>query len=155
MENLVGRKIIALEDSFLGLTKGKEYKIVKQTNGEFWFITDKGTKEYTFLINSVLFKLVDEPQFKQGDKVLVSNDMVNWFEGIFICLYKDYKIVKAKDGTLRYVTNIKPYEEDIKIGDWVHNSYGHVLKCKYLGLNNNPNWIKITNQDLIDKLNKL
>ena len=155
MENLVGRKIIALEDSFLGLTKGKEYKIVKQTNDKFWFITDKGTKEYTFLINSVLFKLVDEPQFKQGDKVLVSNDMVNWFEGIFICLYKDYKIVKAKDGTLRYATNIKPYEEDIKVGDWVHNSYGHVLKCKYLGLNNNPNWIKITNQDLIDKLNKL
>lgn len=155
MKNLVGRKIIALEDSFLGLTKGKEYKIVKQTNDKFWFITDKGTKEYTFLINSVLFKLVDEPQFKQGDKVLVSNDMVNWFEGIFICLYKDYKIVKAKDGTLRYATNIKPCEDEIKVGDWVHNSDGHVLKCKYLGLNNNPNWIKITNQDLIDKLNKL
>ena len=162
MENLVGRKIIALEDSFLGLTKGKEYKIVKQTNDKFWFITDKGTKEYTFLINSVLFKLVDEPQFKQGDKVLWSGVKSKDKIGIFICEYENYFIVKhtgndydLENGKLRYATNIKPYEEEIKVGDWVHNSYGHVLKCKYLGLNNNPNWIKITNQDLIDKLNKL
>ena len=158
MKNLVGRKVKCVK-SYDGVTEGKEYTITNVGNSGFYIIEDDGRKQKwgtSHLDSATHFELlIDEPQFKQGDKVLVSNDMVNWFEGIFICLYKDYKIVKAKDGTLRYVTNIKPYEEDIKIGDWVHNSYGHVLKCKYLGLNNNPNWIKITNQDLIDKLNKL
>lgn len=157
MKELVGRKIIALEDSILGLTKGKEYKIVKQTNDKFWFITDKGTKEYTYLIHSALFKLVDKPQFKQGDKVLVSKDGVEWFERLFVLEYKGNYYCETDSGKslLIYWEYIKPYEDEIKVGDWVKSENGnHVYKVisEQSGF---KNWIKITNQDLIDKLNKL
>ena len=118
MENLVGRKLIALQNSFLGLTKGKEYEIIKQENDKFWIVTDKGTKEFTFLINSDLLKLVDEPQFKQGDKVLVSNNSKYWVEGEFIAEYKDEFVVKAHDYIIGR-KHIKPYEDEIKVGDWV------------------------------------
>ena len=157
MENLVGRKVKCVTNGYCNFHLHQDYIIVNESE-TMYVVQDNFGKHKDFSKHKFKYYfelLIDEPQFKQGDKILVSNDMVNWFEGIFICLYKDYKIVKAKDGTLRYATNIKPYEDEIKVGDWVHNSDGHVLKCKYLGLNNNPNWIKITNQDLIDKLNKL
>lgn len=55
-----------------------------------------------------------EPQFKQGDKVLVSNDCVYWHESEFVTYYKDYYY--AVRGRYKH---IKPYEEEIKVGDWV------------------------------------
>ena len=165
MENLVGRKVKCVE-SYDGVTEGKEYTITNVDNSGFYIIEDDGRKQKwdtSHLDSATHFELlIDEPQFKQGDKVLWRGGKSKDKTGIFICEYENYFIVKhigndydLENGKLRYATNIKPYEDEIKVGDWVHNSDGHVLKCKYLGLNNNPNWIKITNQDLIDKLNKL
>ena len=160
MENLVGRKVLCTQ-SYVGVTKGKEYTITNVDNSGFYIIEDDGKKQNwstSYLDSKEYFELLQkEPQFKLGDKVLVSRDGIEWFERIFVLEYKGNYYCETDSGKslLIYWEYIKPYEDEIKVGDWVHNSDGHVLKCKYLGLNNNPNWIKITNQDLIDKLNKL
>ena len=157
MENLVGRKVKCVTNGYCNFHLHQDYIIVNESE-TMYVVQDNFGKHKDFSKHKFKYYfeiLIDEPQFKQGDKILVSNDMVNWFEGIFICLYKDYKIVKAKDGTLRYATNIKPYEDEIKVGDWVKSENGnHVYKVisEQSGF---KNWIKITNQDLIDKLNKL
>ena len=157
MENLVGRKVKCVTNGYCNFHLHQDYIIVNESE-TMYVVQDNFGKHKDFSKHKFKYYfeiLIDEPQFKQGDKILVSNDMVNWFERIFICLYKDYKIVKAKDGTLRYATNIKPYEDEIKVGDWVKSENGnHVYKVisEQSGF---KNWIKITNQDLIDKLNKL
>ena len=118
MENLVGRKVIALQSyPTLGLTKGKEYEIINQRNDNFYFITDLGRKEFTSLIDSNLFRLVDEPQFKQGDKVLVSDNNVNWYERTFVLKYKSYYCCESPNSNngLVYWKYIKPYEEEITV----------------------------------------
>ena len=157
LENLVGREVLCTQD-YYGVTKGKEYTITNVDNSGFYIIEDDGRKQNwctSHLHSGTHFELlIDKPQFKQGDKVLYTDDLEFWHEGIFLTKHNDSYIIES-DEMLLYAINIKPYEDEIKVGDWVHNSDGHVLKCKYLGLNNNPNWIKITNQDLIDKLNKL
>ena len=151
MENLVGRKLIALQNSFLGLTKGKEYEIIKQTNDKLWIVTDKGTEEFTFLINSDLLKLVDEQQFKQGDKVLVSYNEIDWHETEFVCYYKDYYY--TINGRAKH---IKPYEEEIKVGDWVMvNDEKAIIKINEQGIKYLDNYTKITDEVLINKLNEL
>ena len=148
MENLVGRKVLCVQ-GFKGITKGKEYTITNVDNSGFYIIEDDGRKQKlgtSHLDSATHFELlIDEPQFKQGDKVLVSNDMVNWFDRIFVIEHKGifYCEHRNDEYELVYWGYIKPYEDEIKVGDWVHNSDGHVLKCKYLGLNNNPNWIKM------------
>ena len=155
MENLVGRKVECIRGS-ANTTKGKIYLIKNVIERNFCIIEDDNEKRLWDISHiGVFFKLtLDEYQPKQGDKVLYTDDLVNWEKGIFLVKHDESYIVES-DEMLLYAIDIKPYEDEIKVGDWVHNSDGHVLKCKYLGLNNNPNWIKITNQDLIDKLNKL
>lgn len=160
MENLVGRKVKYIDDNgSMWFGRKKSYEIEHQDSTHFYLIDDNGIRNVieNNRLDTHFELLIDEPQFKQGDKVLVSNDNINWIDRVFVIEHKGNYCCETENGenALIYWDYIKPYEDDIKVGDWVHNSDGHVLKCKYLGLNNNPNWIKITNQDLIDKLNKL
>ena len=121
MENLVGRKVKCLE-SYYGVTKGKEYTISNIDNSGFYIAEDDGKKRRwctSHLHSKTHFELIiDEWQPKQGDKVLVSNDKSYWAEGEFITEYKNEFIVKFNDEIIgrKY---IKPYEYEIKVGDWV------------------------------------
>ena len=61
-----------------------------------------------------------------GDKVLWSGGKLKDERGIFICKYENYFIVKyigdeydLENGTLKYAEKIRPYEDEIKVGDWV------------------------------------
>lgn len=53
--------------------------------------------------------LVDETQFKQGDKVLYTDDLEFWHEGIFLTKYDDGYIIDI-DEMLLYAIKIKPYK---------------------------------------------
>lgn len=121
MENLVGRKVLCTQ-SRDGVTKGKEYTITNVDNRGFYIIEDDGIKQNwgTSHLNSrtYLKLLPKEPQFKQGDKVLVSNNKSYWAEGEFITEYKNEFIVKFNDEIIGR-KHIKPYEDEIKVGDWV------------------------------------
>lgn len=99
-----------------------------------------------------LIGLIDEPKFKQGDMVLVSNDGDNYrvreyigitSEGKFLCWYEDKKNALP----FKY---IKPYKEEIKPGDWVKNNYGLIFQHKF-GEHTNE-CTKITNPELIKLL---
>ena len=121
MENLVGRKVKCLE-SYYGVTKGKEYTISNIDNSKFYIIEDDGRKQkwcISHLHSKEYFELLpNEPQFKQGDKVLISNNSKYWIEAEFIIKHEDDFIVKiGNEYTSR--KNIKPYKEEIKVGDWV------------------------------------
>lgn len=96
MENLVGRKLKCIQ-SYDTVTKGKEYIITDVDNTGFYIIEDDGRKHRwnnSHLTSEGHFKLLpNEHQFKQGDKVLVSNNKSYWSEGEFITEYKDEFIV--------------------------------------------------------------
>ena len=118
MENLVGRKVLCTQ-SYNGVTKGKEYTITNVDNSGFYIVEDDGRKQNwcTSHLNSKYhFKLL--PQFKQGDKVLYTEDLEFWHEGIFLTKYDDGYIIDI-DEMLLYAIKIKPYKEEIKVGDWV------------------------------------
>ena len=158
MENLVGRKVLCTQ-SYDGVTKGKEYIITDDSNNGFYIIEDDGKKQKwctSHLDSETHLKLlIDEPQFKQGDKVLVSNNKSYWAEGEFITKYKDEFIVKTNVDIIGR-KHIKPYKEEIKVGDWVVNTHhGSVFKNDTINLGiNQPNYYrKITNPELIELLN--
>ena len=121
MENLVGRKVKCLEN-YYGVTKGKEYTISNIDNGGFYITEDDGKKRRwctSHLHSKTHFELIiDEWQPKQGDKVLFTDDLVDWEKGIFLVKHDESYIVES-DEVLLYAIEIKPYEEEIKIGDWV------------------------------------
>lgn len=92
-----------------------------------------------------------EPQFKQGDKVLVSDNKWYWVDGEFITEYKDQFVVKTYNSIIGR-KHIKPYEEEIKVGDWVYNSLNDSFyKKKLHDIHNSER--KITNPQLIELLN--
>ena len=154
MENLVGRKVLCTQ-SYDGVTKGKEYIITDVNNNGFYIIEDDGKKQNwntSHLDSETHFKLLpNEPQFKQGDKVLVINNKSYWVEGEFITEYKDEFIVKTNVDIIGR-KHIKPYEEEVKVGDWVKNRNGHVMKYEKWMLKA-FDWTKITNPELIKLLN--
>ena len=121
MENLVGRKVLCTQ-SYYGVTKGKEYTITNVDNSGFYIVEDDGRKQNwcTSHLNSRyhLKLLPKETQFKQGDKVLYTDDLEFWHEGIFLTKYDDGYIIDI-DEMLLYAIKIKPYKEEIEIGDWV------------------------------------
>ena len=160
MENLVGRKVKCIQ-SYDTVTKGKEYIITDVNNNGFYIIEDDGKKQNwntSHLDSETHFKLLpNEPQFKQGDKVLVINNKSYWVEGEFITEYKDEFIVKTNVDIIGR-KHIKPYEEEIKVGDWVKNTDEKelILVTKDMNLeclNNESEYIKITNPELIELLN--
>lgn len=121
MENLIGRKVLCTQ-SYDVVTKGKEYTITNIDNSGFYIIEDDGRKRNwctSHLQTKEYFELLPkETQFKQGDKVLWTDNLEFWHEGIFLTKYNESYIVES-DEMLLYAINIKPYEDEIKVGDWV------------------------------------
>ena len=121
MENLIGRKVLCTQ-SYGSITKGKEYTISNIDNSRFYIIEDDGRKQnwcISHLYSRAHLKLlIEEPQFKQGDKVLYTDDLEFWHEGIFLTKYNGSYIIDS-DEMLLYAIDIKPYEEEVKVGDWV------------------------------------
>ena len=163
MENLVGRKVKCVK-IYRNLTEKKEYEIKSINERTFEITEDDGTND-TWNIEWIkgydedgeyYFELLpNETQFKQGDKVLYTDDLVNWEEGIFLVKHDESYIVES-DEMLLYAIEIKPYEEEIKVGDWVVNTHhGSVFKNDTINLGiNQPNYYrKITNPELIELLN--
>ncbi len=152
MENLVGRKVKCIQ-SYDTVTKGKEYIITDVDNNGFYIIEYDGRKHRwnnSHLTSEKYFKLLpNEHQFKQGDKVLVSNNKSYWVECEFITEYKDEFIVKTNSDIIRR-KHIKPYEEEIKIGDWVKRN-NEIIKVYETPMK--KDWTKITNPELIKLLN--
>ena len=152
MENLVGRKLKCIQ-SYDTVTKGKEYIITDVDNTGFYIIEDDGRKHRwnnSHLTSEGYFKLLpNEHQFKQGDKVLVSNNKSYWSEGEFITEYKDEFIVKTNVDIIGR-KHIKPYKEEIKVGDWVKRN-NEIIKVYETPMK--KDWTKITNPLLIELLN--
>lgn len=121
MENLVGRKVLCTQ-SFRGITRDKKYEIVKCNEETFTIVEDNGCEQpwsRWHLDSETHFKLIiDEWLPKQGDKVLWTDDFEEWQDGIFLVEYDRSYIIEA-DEMLVYGAKIKPYEEEIKVGDWV------------------------------------
>lgn len=124
MENLVGRKVKCITSRWSYLTLNKVYEINKETNFNFYItnddlLQDEFSKHH--IGNSSFELLPNEPQFKQGDKVLVSDNGIDWVERIFVFEYKGYYNceLNSKDYIISTWKHIKPYEGEIKIGDWV------------------------------------
>ena len=159
MENLVGRKLKCIQ-SYDTVTKGKEYIITDVDNTGFYIIEDDGIKHRwnnSHLTSEGYFKLLpNEHQFKQGDKVLVSNNKSYWVEGEFITEYKDEFIVKT-NGDIIGRKHIKPYKEEIKVGDWVKRisdeTIWKIRDKEDVNVSLNSECTKITNPQLIELLN--
>ena len=97
MENLAGRK--------------ESYEIEHQDSTHSYLKGDNGI--INAIENNCLYThfdtLVDETQFKQGDKVLYTDDLEFWHEGIFLTKYDDGYIIDI-DEMLLYAIKIKPYK---------------------------------------------
>lgn len=159
MENLIGRKMLCT-NSFRGITRGKKYEIVKCNEETFTIVEDNGCEQpwsREHLATEVHLKLtLDEWQPKQGDKVLVSNNKSYWAEGEFITEYKNEFIVKFNDEIIG-IKYIKPYKEEIKVGDWVFlNDEKGVCKItdKHDLKEVNNKFTLVKNPELIKLLNK-
>ena len=157
MENLVGRKVKCVK-IYGNLTEKKEYEIKSINECTFEITEDDGIND-TWNIEWIKgydkdgeyhFELLpNEPQFKQGDKVLVSNNKSYWSEGEFITEYKDEFIVKTNVDIIGR-KHIKPYKEEIKVGDWVKRN-NEIIKVYETPMK--KDWTKITNPLLIELLN--
>lgn len=162
MENLVGRKVKCLTSRWDDLTLNKVYDINKETHFNFYITNDdlfqdEFSKHH--LDNSSFELLIDEPQFKQGDKVLFTDDLVNWEKGVFLVKHDESYIVES-DEMLLYAIEIKPYEEEIKVGDWYLEISNNVIRKATNAISENylknKNYCKkITDEVLINKLNEL
>lgn len=97
-------------------------------------------------------ELFEEWTPKQGEKVLVSGDGVEWVERFFVTKYNDYYYTSLNDKS-SYLFGwkyIKPFEEEqIKVGDWVKRN-NEILKLTVIPTRGG--WTKITNPDLISLL---
>ena len=159
MENLVGRKVLCTQ-SYDGVTKGKEYTITNVDNSGFYIVEDDGRKQNwctSHLYSRAHLKLlIEEPQFKQGDKVLYTDDLEFWHEGIFLTKYDDSYIIDS-DEMLLYAIKIKPYKEEIKIGDWVFLN-DEIGVCKITDKHDlkevNNKFTLVKNPQLIELLNE-
>ena len=161
MENLVGRKVRCIQEhESIPMTKWQSYVIVEDDGILIRFRINKeermfGICNHKDLKEKEFFELLpDEPQFKQGDKVLYTDDLVNWEEGIFLVKHDESYIVES-DEMLLYAIEIKPHEDEIKLGDWVKNNKGGYV-FKYDNESDSKiNLTKITDEVLINKLNEL
>ena len=116
MENLVGRKVKFTPYHYRGYTQGNVYDIIRlgtELSECFVVINDEGREEYWHLEHigsGGSFELLpNKPQFKQGDKVLYTEDLEFWHEGIFLTKYDDGYIIDI-DEMLLYAIKIKPYK---------------------------------------------
>ena len=135
MENLVGRKVKCVK-RYRNLTEKKEYEIKSVNERTFEITEDDGIND-TWNIEWIKgydedgeyhFELLpNEPQFKQGDKVIVSNDEVHWDEAKYALFFDNNHFTYSSQGNLIKWQHIKPYEEEIKVGDWVKRVNGKTI----------------------------
>ena len=157
MENLVGRRVKCVTNGYCNFDLHQDYIIFNESE-TMYVVQDKfgECKDFPKHKFKYYFELLpNDPQFKKGDKVLYTDDLVNWEEGIFLVKHDESYIVES-DEMLLYAIEIKPYEEEIKVGDWVVNTHhGSVFKNDTINLGiNQPNYYrKITNPELIELLN--
>lgn len=169
MENLVGRKVKCVK-RYRNLTEKKEYEIKSVNKRTFEITEDDGIND-TWNIEWIKgydedgeyhFELLpNEPQFNQGDKVLVSDNGIDWVERIFVFEYKGYYNCELRDRDYTLVSwkYIKPYEDEIKVGDWYleisNNAIRKATNCISENYLKNKNYCKkITNPQLIELLDK-
>ena len=157
MENLVGRRVKCVTNGYCNFDLHQDYIIFNESE-TMYVVQDKfgECKDFPKHKFKYYFELLpNDPQSKKGDKVLYTDDLVNWEEGIFLVKHDESYIVES-DEMLLYAIEIKPYEEEIKVGDWVVNTHhGSVFKNDTINLGiNQPNYYrKITNPELIELLN--
>ena len=159
MENLVGRRVKCVTNGYCNFDLHQDYIIFNESE-TMYVVQDKfgECKDFPKHKFKYYFELLpNDPQSKKGDKVLYTDDLVNWEEGIFLVKHDESYIVES-DEMLLYAIEIKPYEEEIKVGDWVKNTDEKelILVTKDMNLkclNNESEYIKITNQQLIELLN--
>lgn len=129
--------------------------IFYHTNEWEWYTKIEFIEEEVDLdvVNALtLFK----PQFKQGDKVLYTDDLVNWEEGVFLVKHNESYIIES-DEMLFYAIEIKPYEDEIKVGDWFKRindeTIWKIRNKDDINVALNSEFTKITNPELIKLLN--
>ncbi len=163
MENLVGRKVLCTQ-SYDVVTKGKEYTITNIDNSGFYIIEDDGRKRNwctSHLQLKEYFELLPkETQFKQGDKVLVSDDEMEWYERYYALSFNNKHYVQSKhsESELTNWQYIRPYEDETKVGDWVKRISDETIwlieNKEDIDLAKRTDCEIITNPQLIELLNK-
>lgn len=157
MENLVGRKVKCVTNGYCNFDLHQDYIIFNESE-TMYVVQDKfgECKDFPKHKFKYYFELLpNEPQFKQGDKVLFTDDLVNWEKGIFLVKHDESYIVES-DEMLLYAIEIKPYKEEIKVGDWVNYKDEYVMRVTDIGFKEDGlEWTKITDKELIKKLNEL
>ena len=167
MENLVGREVKCITNGGCNFDLNQYYIIVNESE-TMYVVQDNFGKHKDFPKHKFkyYFELVDSWVPKQGDKVLWSGVKLKDERGIFICKYENYFIVKyigdecdLENGTLKYAEKIRPYEDEIKVGDWYleisNNAIRKATNCISENYLNNKNYCKkITNPQLIKLLNE-
>ena len=99
---------------------------------------------------------------KQGDKVFVSNDKQKWHERVFVVEHNNFyqcePLHENISNTLTPWQHIKPYEDEIKVGDWVKRisdeTIWKIRDKEDVNVALNSECTKITNPQLIELLNK-
>ena len=165
MENLVGRKVKFTPYHYRGYTQGNVYDIIRlgtELSECFVVINDEGREEYWHLEHigsGGSFELLpNKPQFKQGDKVLVSNNEKDWVCRKFIIEHKNKFLCEVSNDneSLGHWGYIKPYKEEIKIGDWVFLN-DEIGVCKITDKHDlkevNNKFTLVKNPQLIELLN--
>lgn len=154
MENLVGRKVKVV-NGFVGVTIGKEYEIVSVEDDLFMIIEDNGKEQGYCIshINNGNLKLVpEEYQPNQGEKVFAGQNENECIETVYVATFNGWHYTTS--GTFRH---IEPLKEEIKVGDWVFRKTDNiaVFKYDYKFIEHLDELIKITDEELIKKLNEL
>ena len=155
--------VLLSEDESISIIRESEFKIeasdyVFYDDCEWDWYDEKDFKRFFNLEVFNALALFEEEEWKpkQGDKVLFTDDLVNWEEGIFLVEHNESYIVES-DEMLLYAVEIKPYEEEIKVGDWVFlNDEKGVCKIsdKHDLKEVNNSFTLLKNKKLIELLNK-
>ena len=154
--------VLLSDDESFSIVRESEFKIEASDyvlyNGLGWdWCDEKDFKRFFNLEVVNALTLIEEEEWKpkQGDKVLVSNNKSYWVEGEFITEYKNEFIVKFNNEIIGR-KHIKPYEDEIKVGDWVKED-DKLIKITESNVvfydAYNEEYTKITNPELIELLN--
>lgn len=157
--------VLLSEDESISIIRESEFKIeasdyVFYEDCEWYWYDEKDFKRFFNLEVVNALTLIEEEEWKpkQGDKVL-ANDKREWVEVIFVVEYNNFyycEYPKNKNTLFRF-QHIKPYEEEIKVGDWVFLN-DEIGVCKISDKHDleevNNKFTLVKNPQLIELLNK-
>lgn len=166
-----GLFVFSSNENIIGFNKGEELyfyssdkevaeKIfnVKIRYGSVLLLKDKKGDISLFAHNkkdnlNEFFDIINEWKPKQGEKVLVKDSSDIWEERVFVIEHEGRFFCERvyNRHTLRSWSNIKPYEEQIEIGDWVKNEN---IITRFKSYMIDSDCTKITDPQLIELLNK-